>query len=146
MNWTAKDPIRFNGGDTNIYAYFGNDPVNGRDPTGLYDAFDRFFDDLFGVETTHSQPREPKDFGPNEGGACLPGDYCSFEPRRDPIPLGPHRTPGDPGQDPFAPCRPLLSVVSKDACCLRVCGSVPNECGDVPTRDQDCYDACMEAR
>ena len=34
--WTAKDPIRFDGGDTNIYAYVGNDPVNRTDPEGKW--------------------------------------------------------------------------------------------------------------
>lgn len=33
--WTNKDPIRFNGGDTNIYAYSFSDPVNLSDPSGL---------------------------------------------------------------------------------------------------------------
>ena len=32
--WTSKDPIRFEGGDSNIYAYVGNDPVNFVDPEG----------------------------------------------------------------------------------------------------------------
>jgi RHS repeat-associated protein len=32
--WTAKDPIRFGGGDTNLYAYCADDPVNCRDVTG----------------------------------------------------------------------------------------------------------------
>jgi RHS repeat-associated protein len=35
--WTAKDPIRFAGGDENIYAYVGGDPVNLVDPGG-YEA------------------------------------------------------------------------------------------------------------
>lgn len=33
--WTAKDPIRFRGGDTNLYGYTFNDPVNFIDPLGL---------------------------------------------------------------------------------------------------------------
>ena len=33
--WTAKDPILFDGGDANLYAYVGNDPVNFIDPVGL---------------------------------------------------------------------------------------------------------------
>jgi len=33
--WTAKDPISFAGGDTNLYGYVLNDPVNWLDPWGL---------------------------------------------------------------------------------------------------------------
>ena len=32
--WTAKDPRGLAGGDTNLYAYVGNDPVNHLDPRG----------------------------------------------------------------------------------------------------------------
>jgi RHS repeat-associated protein len=32
--WTAKDPIGFAGGDTNLYGYVLNDPVNLTDPSG----------------------------------------------------------------------------------------------------------------
>lgn len=32
--WTVKDPIRFNGRDTNLYAYVGNNPVSFIDPQG----------------------------------------------------------------------------------------------------------------
>jgi len=33
--WTAKDPIRFGGGQSNLYVYVGDDPVDFIDPTGL---------------------------------------------------------------------------------------------------------------
>ncbi|RYZ81051.1 MAG: RHS repeat-associated core domain-containing protein [Proteobacteria bacterium] len=32
--WTSKDPILFNGGDSNLYAYAANDPLNFIDPRG----------------------------------------------------------------------------------------------------------------
>jgi RHS repeat-associated protein len=32
--WTAKDPIRFAGGDTNLYGYVLNDPINSIDAEG----------------------------------------------------------------------------------------------------------------
>jgi RHS repeat-associated protein len=33
--WTSKDPVLFQGGQSNLYAYVGNDPINFRDSTGL---------------------------------------------------------------------------------------------------------------
>jgi len=42
--WTAKDPLLFEGGDTNLYAYALGDPVNKLDPTGRSsDALTWFF-------------------------------------------------------------------------------------------------------
>ena len=32
--WTAKDPIDFSGGDSNLYSYVMNDGVNFVDPSG----------------------------------------------------------------------------------------------------------------
>lgn len=39
--WTAKDPIRFGGGDYDLYAYCLSDPINFVDPLGL-EAMDSF--------------------------------------------------------------------------------------------------------
>jgi len=33
--WTAKDPLQFAGGDSNLYGYVLNDPINRVDPAGL---------------------------------------------------------------------------------------------------------------
>jgi RHS repeat-associated protein len=33
--WTAADPIRFNGRDANLYRYVHDNPINGRDTSGL---------------------------------------------------------------------------------------------------------------
>jgi RHS repeat-associated protein len=32
--WTAKDPVRFDGGDTNLYIYMKGDPISASDPRG----------------------------------------------------------------------------------------------------------------
>ena len=34
--WASKDPILFNGGDTNLYGYVLQDPINFVDPSGLF--------------------------------------------------------------------------------------------------------------
>jgi RHS repeat-associated protein len=51
--WTAKDPILFAGGDTNLYGYVVSDPINFSDVTGLWpslgDAWERAKDAARGI-------------------------------------------------------------------------------------------------
>jgi RHS repeat-associated protein len=35
-SWMARDPVLYEGGQSNLYAYVGNDPVDLRDPLGLW--------------------------------------------------------------------------------------------------------------
>ncbi len=50
----SEDPIGFGGGDSNLYRYAGNDPVNSRDPLGLFSLSDliRIFVDAGGAANT----------------------------------------------------------------------------------------------
>lgn len=60
--WTAKDPIDFAGGDTNLFAYVRNDSVNFMDPRGLlYVAIRVEVSNTFIV--VH-QSDDPNDWGP----------------------------------------------------------------------------------
>jgi len=66
--WTAKDPILFAGGDTNLYGYVLNDPVNLADLRGLkgstgakVDIPDNFFNDnIFNNGLYSPNPPAPK--------------------------------------------------------------------------------------
>jgi RHS repeat-associated protein len=62
--WTAKDPIGFAGGDTDLYGYCLNDPVNWIDPNGLsYLVFDRNAGFIYLYPGTRENPIE----GPPQG-------------------------------------------------------------------------------
>jgi len=56
--WTAKDPIFFNGGDTDLYGYCLNDPVNGFDPDGLENQWNlvNSMNALHGMKIEQSRP------------------------------------------------------------------------------------------
>jgi len=52
--WTAKDPIFFAGGDTDLYGYVLNDPINWVDPWGFFRAPP--FGDPIGYDTDYGGP------------------------------------------------------------------------------------------
>jgi RHS repeat-associated protein len=49
QRFISEDPIRFAGGDINLYAYVGNSPVDSSDPSGLYstEGHNYFHDEYF---------------------------------------------------------------------------------------------------
>jgi len=57
--WTIKDPIRFDGGDTNLYGYVLNDPVNFGDPEGLANITPRHHNDGCPPNSTCIDPGDP---------------------------------------------------------------------------------------
>lgn len=50
--WTTKDPIRFAGGDTNLYAYVEGDPMSKTDPSGLASICKRPLENTGGITIT----------------------------------------------------------------------------------------------
>ena len=54
--WTAKDPIGFAGGDSNLYGYVLNDPVNLVDPEGLWSLGIGFHNFFGGILTIGRNP------------------------------------------------------------------------------------------
>jgi len=60
--WTSKDPIRFAGGDSNIYGYVFSDPVNFIDPNGKWSVSIKFFVGGRGFSFTWGQGVDKKSF------------------------------------------------------------------------------------
>lgn len=65
--WTAKDPIGFAGGDTNLYSYVGQNPLNYIDPTGLRTRVYIFKDNAGHVGVQAGDDSPVLGFYPSEG-------------------------------------------------------------------------------
>jgi RHS repeat-associated protein len=91
--WTAKDPIKFSGGDTNLYGYVLQDPINEADPSGL-ESFT--FSAYVGVGFTIQIGREAGDNFFRLGFGVGAGGGLSFQPGGDfPTPPGLRGCPRD---------------------------------------------------
>jgi RHS repeat-associated protein len=106
--WTAKDPVRFVGGDTNLYAYVRNDPIKFLDPSGLFLElyYDQSTGSIWGFQGAEGQTQRVL-YWPGEGVAGN-GDghgYSGWGPGRNnpnaekaenvgPIPVGTYTVSG----------------------------------------------------
>lgn len=130
--WTAADPIRFSGGDANLYRYAGGDSVNFFDPTGLGSCAET------GRSSTcydNSQQGNgwlpyPTNMG-NQPGWCTPSGLCIF---------GPPQGYGNPPQNANPPqngnppppsgpqwsCSGIACQGPNGDCAFASCGNGPN--------------------
>jgi len=58
--WTAKDPIGFQGGDSNLYGYVLGDPVNLIDPNGLCTFLESIWSPIDCINDTIEDVKNPK--------------------------------------------------------------------------------------
>jgi uncharacterized protein RhaS with RHS repeats len=65
--WLSKDPIGFDGGDTNLYGYVLGDPVNYHDPEGEQ----RSFPVAYPEGTFSTKPNSMGGLGATAIGVCL---------------------------------------------------------------------------
>ena len=56
--WTAKDPIGFAAGDTNLYGYVGNQPIGLIDPNGYAPSFQNWYQKCLRMEQTIQNLRQ----------------------------------------------------------------------------------------
>lgn len=96
--WTSKDPIRFKGGDTNLYGYVLSDPINFIDPSGKVGIAVGWSDFLRDIADARRRAQETYDTLTNN----INRQLCRINPKLcennrnpdlDPIP------PQDPSED-----------------------------------------------
>ena len=109
--WTSKYPILFGGGDTNLYGYVLNDPVNGVDPSGLFTACWKLGG---GIATCFNgdEPFTPQFGQLPPGGPCV-GIFCFYPDDNPPL--------RQPSTEPW-PKQPPLTYMPETS-------TEPNKCG-----------------
>ncbi len=103
--WTTRDPLGFAGGDTNLYGYVLQDPVNFVDPSGLLPLSLRIIFKalvaLNGLYTGHGKPPLPPDLPlPPAPQPCAPPPDSNPNPNPNPDSLPNPSNEPEPGKIP----------------------------------------------
>lgn len=80
--WVSRDPIGFRGGQSNLYCYVGNDPVNRHDPSGLQDNYPVRFGAPTAAQTSGGSPSfryNASCWLSNAGGNGVAGGRVSYD-------------------------------------------------------------------
>ena len=143
--WTAKDPLLFGGGDTNLFGYVLHDPVNRTDPRGTGPI--ELFSCLLGSDTPAA------DCLADEGDRLSHGALGDCENCKDPLwGVGSPFREAAPRFPSFDKCigKSLNRAVN---CCRDLCedeanNGEPDQCPGDPDDDDpynnECFDACMK--
>ncbi|MDG0816248.1 RHS repeat protein [Bdellovibrio svalbardensis] len=120
--WTTTDPLRFNGGDTNLYGYVLNDPINKIDPMGLQAPG-------FNPVPPDQGPVDPSDWCDLHPDICSPSKYCAQHPDKCKSPYGNDSSPpfGTP-VSPVAPSAYCLIHPGALGCSEMPEPELPNQC------------------
>jgi RHS repeat-associated protein len=73
--FVSEDPLEFHGGDVNLYAYVGNNPIDYSDPLGLFGVFGPGFVNVRPDRPCRDRPPdypEPSDYDPCPGPGPIP--------------------------------------------------------------------------
>jgi RHS repeat-associated protein len=76
--WTAKDPIGFDGGNTNLYGYVIGDPVNMVDPVGLKDLTLNQIKDLLDLPDQIQTLTDLREYLQDPENAIVSKIFCKF--------------------------------------------------------------------
>jgi RHS repeat-associated protein len=105
--WTGPDPIRFAGGDPNLYRYVSGDPVDRDDPTGTVMCDEGMIEQISITSTGITftcfpvpEPHDPPQVGnPPAGGGDTSSENCNWDSATFFVQLGGANPPGCGGDE-----------------------------------------------
>ena len=122
--WTGPDPIGFSGGDTNLYRFAVDDPVNNGDPSGTTVNLS-YPSPLMGPQRTSNGPGSPAPPHPSFSPPSIPPSPINPPPSTNPPAGGPPAPPATHWCFGFWCTPPIHNPDHTDMCILGGCGNGP---------------------